>query len=158
MVSKGKLMQLVSYISCNISLGGGNSNIFGIFTPNPWGFMIQFDQHICFNWVLKSPRLHPSYRDSLHRFLPWEAASHLSLAPSFKPHLWFGYGASQTLWTKIHSVVFAFCDFTKFQRNPCIWYIYIWYIYLPNYIYHEKIKHVMYPDDQFCGIFTYIWA
>ncbi len=24
-------------------LGGGNSNIFGIFTPKPWGFMIQFD-------------------------------------------------------------------------------------------------------------------
>ena len=24
-------------------LGGGNSNIFGIFTPNVWGFMIQFD-------------------------------------------------------------------------------------------------------------------
>ena len=25
---------------------GGNSNIFGIFTPDPWGFMIQFDEHM----------------------------------------------------------------------------------------------------------------
>ena len=31
-------------------LGGGNSNIFGIFTPIPtWGFMIQFDERAYFS-------------------------------------------------------------------------------------------------------------
>ena len=31
------------------SVGAGNSNILGIFTPNPGG-MIQFDYIIFFNW------------------------------------------------------------------------------------------------------------
>ena len=31
-------------------LGGGNSNIC-YFRPDPWGFMIQFDLRIFFNWV-----------------------------------------------------------------------------------------------------------
>ena len=35
----------VDFFSCFL-LGGGNSNIFlRIFTPNVWGFMIQFDEH-----------------------------------------------------------------------------------------------------------------
>ena len=30
----------------NGDLGRGNSNIFEIFHPEKWGFMIQFDEHI----------------------------------------------------------------------------------------------------------------
>ena len=39
------------------NLDGGNSNIFGIFTPKPWGFMIQFDDLICFSIGLVQPPL-----------------------------------------------------------------------------------------------------
>ena len=38
-------------------LGGGNSKIFGLFTPYPWGFMIQFDDIIFFKWVGKNHQL-----------------------------------------------------------------------------------------------------
>jgi len=31
-----------------VILAGGKSKIFGIFTPNVWGFMIQFDGRIFF--------------------------------------------------------------------------------------------------------------
>ena len=31
-------------------LGGGNSNIFWNFHPDPWGFTIQFDDLIFFKW------------------------------------------------------------------------------------------------------------
>ena len=37
-------------------LGGGNSNIFEIFTPDPWGPIIQFDEHIFQMGWLKPPK------------------------------------------------------------------------------------------------------
>ena len=42
--------QMMNVSSSTLCLGGGNSQIFfGIFTPNVWGFMIQFDGCIFFS-------------------------------------------------------------------------------------------------------------
>ena len=36
-------------------LGGGNSNMFFYFHPDPWGKLIQFDYRIFFRWVGEKP-------------------------------------------------------------------------------------------------------
>ena len=41
--------------SCLGGAGSGNSNMFGIFTPKAWGFMIQFDFCIFFKGVGEKP-------------------------------------------------------------------------------------------------------
>ena len=46
------------YIQCiRIIQGAGfNTHFFlGLFTPTPWGFMIQFDVRICFKWLGEKP-------------------------------------------------------------------------------------------------------
>lgn len=97
----------------HLSLTFPSPNLFGSYSLSgiikiPYSrFDFSGDVFFLFQLFFFKPRLHPSYCDSLHRFSPWEAASHLS-RPPFKPRLWFGYGASQTLWTKFHSVVFVF--------------------------------------------------
>ena len=49
MFRKSKMTKTISVRQTNTIAGsGGNSNIFGNFQPDPWGFMIHFDDHIIF--------------------------------------------------------------------------------------------------------------
>ena len=121
---------------------------FKFVTPNPWGFMIQFDDCAIFFQMgfwnrqdFTQVTVTPSIAE-----LPWEAASHLSLAPPLKPHRWFGCGASQTLWTDdfFHlrwSLFFVTSpNFRGIHLYGIykIYYVYIYILYIYTYIYHEK--------------------
>ena len=51
-------------------LGGGNSNIFS-FHPDPWGDVIQFDEHIFLVGLVQPPTSHDLERKEIHTTMKW---------------------------------------------------------------------------------------